>query len=148
MDVRTTTASEMVRTKIERNNVTKQLLKTQISAIAVNLKSLAAATKTFRTQIRLIDAINAVEELQLSEYSLEREAVVNQTTYDIHELANEHKAMEMDARKAMEAINKKIVGLYVEMQRLSDKIPPTGVALNIRIRNQGSGSCAQQTPHH
>jgi hypothetical protein len=135
MDIRFTTAKEMIETKIIRNSKLIEVLRHQNTAMLRDVMIKTDIIRTSNAQIKILQSINSIEEHQLSEYDEDRGKAINESTCDINEMMDELREKSTVHRARVSEDTKKMIRLQVELSCLNEKIPTVGVATNVRIRD-------------
>ena len=135
MDIRFTTAKEMIETKIIRNSKLIEVLRHQNTAMLRDVMIKADIIRTSKAQIKILQSINSIEEHQLSEYDEDRGKAINESTCDINEMMDELSEKSTVHRARVSEDTKKMIRLQVELSCLNEKIPTVGVATYVRIRD-------------
>ena len=137
MDVRFTTAKGMIETKLSRNSKLIEVLRHQNAVMLRDIKLKVDIIRTSKAQIQILRSINAIEEHQLDEYDEDRSKAVNEGTRNINEMMDEMRKKSAAHRARTSTDVAKMIRLQVELAGLNEKVPTSGVATNVRVRNTG-----------
>lgn len=125
-----TTAEKLVEIKIERNNEQRKIIELENEILKREMKIRYRIIECNIKKIDIIKQINAIEELQKIEYSLEREAEVTALTNEVNTLnVDINDLLEKninDVEERKKAIRKALL--------LNSSIPEKTIVTNFKIR--------------
>lgn len=120
-------AYPIIRTKIERNNNLIKLFKVKSSISKLEMIMHLRILKQNDVYISLIDEINAIEQKQLYEYTIERDKEIAALTYLINNTQIDIK----DLEKEMENLTLKNKELIDLLKKMNSCIPDTINVTNV-----------------
>lgn len=125
-----TTAEKLVEIKIERNNEQRKIIELENEILKREMKIRYRIIECNIKKIDIIKQINAIEELQKIEYSLEREAKVTALTNEVNTLnVDINDLLEKninDVEERKKAIRKALL--------LNSSIPEKTIVTNFKMR--------------
>ena len=133
MSIKFTSVRSVVENKILRNSLCKDLCKTQIDISKDEIKRHKRCMESCDVKMQILDNVNIIENMQLTEYAKDRE-ISNRSSYN--DISNIDKELYEDTNPITTKIieNKERAGkLVTQIEEIGKKIPKTGVAINYKI---------------
>jgi len=119
------TFSPIVEQKIALNNKHKKLYETQIEGLVLQKESLDMDISACNNRIKALNLVNKLENMQLENFTMDRQNDINRMTDDANEMNNEDYKNRHSISKELDVISKKVYELIIEIEKLKKEIPET-----------------------
>lgn len=140
MDFKFSDANDMIGLKIERNNLAKKLMQTHVDIFTKENEIRNLYIGLCEVKMSILETMNAVEKMQVNEYSKEREESINKMVEDLNTMDGESID---DIKKIHEEIKKIKLDSDAcsnEVNRLNEAIPKIGVVTNYSVKSRYADS--------
>jgi hypothetical protein len=134
MSIAFTDAKPMILRKILRNNMAKALLKTHISIVQKEIEIRQLYISTCQEKLTMLDTMNLIEGMQISEYSKSREESILETSESISELDDDFSKDIVAMQDYVKKNKNSSYEIVNQIQQLNETIPDEGVATNYKIK--------------
>lgn len=134
-----TTAKELINLKLQRNKLFTELIEIENKIIKLDMIIKYRALKFNVDRIKMIQQINEIENRQLKEYSLDREAEVNKLIESIS------KPCDIESiKKEINDLRAEYASHLLKIEEINIKIPQRGVVTNFKfVEDENNSNCRE-----
>jgi hypothetical protein len=129
-----TTATPMIKKKIDLNNKYKELYAAQIKGLLLQKEAVEMDIASCKNRISSINSVNIIENLQLDNFDAERQKDINDITNETNEMNIGDSKIKVLISKSLNDVSKKILTILKEAEQIKSQIPETGVAENYKVK--------------
>jgi hypothetical protein len=143
MSLKFTDVKPMIERKIIRNTLVIELIKNHKEIFLKEVEIRQAYMESCNTKIYLLETMNIIENMQLTEYDKSRETSIIETSKDIEEMDKELIIRTFDMHEDIKK-NKELVKFLVsQIDDVNKTIPKEGVATNykVNLKDNIGGRC-------
>lgn len=133
MSIKFTDVKPMIEKKISRNNFALELVKSHKEIFNKEIEIRKLCVDTCDTKIYLIETVYLTEQLQLNEYSKDRELSISETFKAIEEMDDELMLRILDIQKKIKHQKTHTKFIIEQIEEINLTIPAEGIATNYKV---------------